>query len=289
MKSLNIAIADDRQDIRDGLESSITAYLEATHQLQETKPTFYKFPNPMKLLKFLKDDNSRIDLLFLDISFPGYMSGLEALPSIRYLAPLLTIIIITGNNDPAETFQPYQKYKFGYIAKADNLQQTANSVQVILDTIIAEADTFPRKLLEIHSILNKYKPYDTLLREITTGQILYEQYRGSDIDKSAMGLPWCRAFEGIVNLIAEKNDCKTNKLSDTIYNLCNLKQMSNNERDNLFTLKNLRNKICHADQNDKPTDPFRPTQITDVDKFKELFFGSQGYTSGILVKLLSFL
>ena len=71
------------------------------------------------------------DLVLLDILLPG-LSGLEALPSIRALAPGVPVVIVSGTTDEERARQALARGAFDYIVKPVDLRYLAETVEVAL-------------------------------------------------------------------------------------------------------------------------------------------------------------
>ena len=71
------------------------------------------------------------DLVLLDILLPG-LSGLEALPSIRALAPDVPVIMVSGTTDEERARQALARGAFDYIVKPVDLRYLAETVEVAL-------------------------------------------------------------------------------------------------------------------------------------------------------------
>jgi len=71
------------------------------------------------------------DLVLLDILLPG-LSGLEALPSIRALAPDVPVIMVSGTTDEERARQALARGAFDYIVKPVDLRYLAETVELAL-------------------------------------------------------------------------------------------------------------------------------------------------------------
>ena len=71
------------------------------------------------------------DLVLLDILLPG-LSGLEALPSIRALAPGVPVVMVSGTTDEERARQALARGAFDYIVKPVDLRYLAETVEVAL-------------------------------------------------------------------------------------------------------------------------------------------------------------
>lgn len=73
------------------------------------------------------------DLVLLDILMPG-LSGLEALPSIRALAPGVPVIMVSGTTDEELARQALAHGAFDYVVKPVDLPYLAETVELALAT-----------------------------------------------------------------------------------------------------------------------------------------------------------
>jgi CheY-like chemotaxis protein len=70
------------------------------------------------------------DAIFLDIRMPG-LSGLDALPAIRALAPQAKVVMLSGLADEATVKQTFARGAFDYIAKPVDFKHLARTVETI--------------------------------------------------------------------------------------------------------------------------------------------------------------
>ena len=71
------------------------------------------------------------DLILLDILMPG-LSGLEALPSIRALAPGVPVVMVSGTPDEALARETLAHGAFDYVVKPVDLHYLAQTVELAL-------------------------------------------------------------------------------------------------------------------------------------------------------------
>jgi len=302
MDELRIAIADDEQQILDSVKIALGESF--SDKKLEVKP----FKTLDKLIKFLKDDSSRIDLLLLDCFFPTGMTGLQALPIIRKYAQGLPIIMLTSNDNPAD-FKPYHKYKFKYLAKADTIEHTQASLQINIEEALAEKNKFQDLRKEVSYALTNWNPPSNIINTVATGQLLFNEYGMSQpgMDLAFIGTCWGRTFEAAVKAVVKADRSST--LSDDLRMLISKTNAPKEFKDILYQLKNLRNYFSHeevknigeindlkakfsiektakilssVDEKDREQLPTKKEIIT----YRKLFLGESGYTNGMLVKLL---
>ena len=70
------------------------------------------------------------DAIFLDIEMPG-LSGLEALPAIRALAPDAKVVMVSGVHDEAVARQTLARGAFDYMVKPPDLMYLARTLDTI--------------------------------------------------------------------------------------------------------------------------------------------------------------
>jgi CheY-like chemotaxis protein len=285
MTELRIAIADDEKDIRDGLENSLTA------SRTDLKLDFKKFPDIVKLIRYLNDniktykgdENRSIDLLLLDVDFNGSNDGVTFLPDIRKLAPTLPIIILTGQENGFDFFQPYQKYQFSFIQKGPNFDIMNNTLQIYIDKAVHEKNKYPTLRQEIAYAFRNFNLEDKDINTIATGFHIYKQYP-KEMDSSAIIICWSKFYEGFIRHILEKSQVTlSNTLSDNLATLCKGTPLGADRqaKDGLYKLKDLRNKTAHPIET--------PITYEDAVLFRELFFGKEGYTNGLIGKLAQYM
>jgi DNA-binding NarL/FixJ family response regulator len=79
------------------------------------------------LAALLKQEPPQV--LLLDVELPG-MSGIDALASIRELAPSTTIVIITVFEDDDKIFRAISAGATGYLLKTSNVEDIASAIRI---------------------------------------------------------------------------------------------------------------------------------------------------------------
>lgn len=73
----------------------------------------------------------RPDACLLDLRFPGQVTGLAAIPTLRKQHPGTAIVILSGVTDPAIAMQVLEAGVAGFIRKDQNITQIAEALDVI--------------------------------------------------------------------------------------------------------------------------------------------------------------
>ncbi len=73
----------------------------------------------------------KFDLVFLDLKMPG-MDGVELLPEIRLLDPVLPVLILTANASLESAIQTMRLGAIGYLMKPIAPEQIVNRVDEII-------------------------------------------------------------------------------------------------------------------------------------------------------------
>lgn len=158
-----VYICDDELPIRKNLEQIVSNQILI---LDSDMGPVQTMDDPEKLLEMQKQDSVPA-IYFLDIDFPGRMSGLELAQKLRQYDPRGFIVFITAHNDLAfETFR-LRLEALDYIVKGDRTAMTGR-VQKCLESI--------RERMEAQrpgqGIYCTVKILDTV-RHIPTDSILY--------------------------------------------------------------------------------------------------------------------
>lgn len=125
-----VYICDDELPIRKNLEQIVSNQILI---LDSDMGPVQTMDDPEKLLEMQKQDSVPA-IYFLDIDFPGKMSGLELAQKLRQYDPRGFIVFITAHNDLAfETFR-LRLEALDYIVKGDRTAMTGR-VQKCLESI----------------------------------------------------------------------------------------------------------------------------------------------------------
>ena len=125
-----VYICDDELPIRKNLEQIVSNQILI---LDSDMGPVQTMDDPEKLLEMQKQDSVPA-IYFLDIDFPGRMSGLELAQKLRQYDPRGFIVFITAHNDLAfETFR-LRLEALDYIVKGDRTAMTGR-VQKCLESI----------------------------------------------------------------------------------------------------------------------------------------------------------
>lgn len=134
MSRLVVGVADDINDVHEALNTYIGENLcnvELKH--------FYTVD---RLLDYLDDNNNEtLDMLFLDIVFEGGMTGIEALPIVKDLAPDLPVIVFTGYKEyPGVDEMIENKLAIDYIEKPISKREFILKIKSIHNTVTSIID-----------------------------------------------------------------------------------------------------------------------------------------------------
>ena len=125
-----VYICDDEQAVSALLEKLIG---DQIMMMERDMGPLRAVDNPLSLLE-LQKEGSVPAIYFLDIDFPGYMSGLELAVKLRQYDPRGFIVFITAHNDMMfETFR-YRLEALDYIVKGDAASM-AERVNACLESI----------------------------------------------------------------------------------------------------------------------------------------------------------
>jgi len=88
----------------------------------------------------------RPDLVLLDVRLPG-MSGLDALPRLRALAPAAPIVVMTAHGDLATAVEAVQQGALDYVAKPFDLDQ----IERVIGRAVAQPTALPATPISIQT------------------------------------------------------------------------------------------------------------------------------------------
>lgn len=139
-ENLRIGLADDIPEIHESIKSFLTG--------RGFKYELTSFYDTDSLKDFLWESSEIFDLLLLDVHFGPGESGIEALPTIRDLAPTLPIILLTGETRPdiLGLAAPYDIY---YLSKPVG----ANQIEIAISNAIGGVR---RRKAQVEEALGKY-------------------------------------------------------------------------------------------------------------------------------------
>jgi len=87
------------------------------------------------------------DLILLDLSMPG-MSGLEALPELRRVAPGSEVIVLTASGTEENLMRAIRGGASGYLLKTESPQRIAEFLRGVVNGEAALSGSIARRLLE---------------------------------------------------------------------------------------------------------------------------------------------
>ncbi|MBI1248096.1 response regulator [bacterium] len=94
-------------------------------------------------LDLLKE--SRPDLMFLDVRLPG-MSGLEALPKVKEIAPGTPVVLITAFGDLEVAVEAVRQGTFDYLVKPFSVEDIRSVIDRALTTQVEEVEVRPENV-----------------------------------------------------------------------------------------------------------------------------------------------
>jgi DNA-binding NarL/FixJ family response regulator len=187
----HVLIADDHPLVRRALAEAIVETLPASVRVTEAG-TFAETSDALR--------TGSIDLLLLDLSMPG-MSGFTGLASLRATFPVVPVVVVSANEEPAAMRQSMELGVSGYVPKSTPLPVIGEAVETVLgggvwfpeaaeagraelshrDLAARMAELTPQQLrvllLLTHGKLNKQIAYEMALTEATVKAHLSQIFR----------------------------------------------------------------------------------------------------------------
>jgi DNA-binding NarL/FixJ family response regulator len=121
MKTINIAIVEDNQDIRTGLVELLNASPELTCK--------YEFSNAEDAVHRLPE--LQVDVVLMDINLPG-ISGIEALQLLKDKCDNTLFVMLTVYEDDDNIFKSLEAGASGYLLKNTPAEKIIESIKEVV-------------------------------------------------------------------------------------------------------------------------------------------------------------
>ncbi len=121
-QELNILIADDHIDVRNGIR----------HMLQNQHVynfNFFEATDGTEVFDVIKEN--KIDVILLDISMPN-MTGLEAIKELKYLKNQIPVIILSMHKEVSFIKRAYLNGALSYLLKTSNQDEIVLAIRTVL-------------------------------------------------------------------------------------------------------------------------------------------------------------
>ena len=189
---IKILIADDHAVVRQGLKQIITD--EADMEVVGEAET------GAQVLQFVAAD--QLDVVILDITMPGGKSGLDLLPEIKQLRPLIKILILSMHAEEQFAVRALKSGASGYITKQSAPTELVRAIRKVqsggkyLSQSIAEQLAFFYSDDANKPLHEKLSDREfQVLRMIATGQTLREIADELNISEKTVGTYRMRILE----------------------------------------------------------------------------------------------
>lgn len=121
-QELNLLIADDNLDVRNGIKLMLNNQkVYDFHMFEAT--------DGIEVLEVIK--NQKIDVILLDISMPN-MTGLEAIKEFKYLKEQIPVIILSMHNEVSFIKKAYLNGALSYLLKTSNQDEIVLAIKTVL-------------------------------------------------------------------------------------------------------------------------------------------------------------
>lgn len=121
MVPINIWIVEDDAGYRRNLQRS----LGREHHITCSRV----FPSCIEFLEAIETD-THPDLVLMDLGLPG-MGGVEGIQQLKAIAPDVTVIVLTVNEDKEKVMQSLDAGAAGYLLKSSTTRQIVNGLQQV--------------------------------------------------------------------------------------------------------------------------------------------------------------
>jgi DNA-binding NarL/FixJ family response regulator len=156
-KPLNIAIIEDQDEIRAGLQVLI-----------DSAPPYRcsgAFPNMESAIRHFEREVP--DVALIDIGLPG-MSGIEGTRILKQRYPALQVIILTVYDDDERIFQALCAGAFGYLLKNTSAARLIESIHEIAE---GGAPVSPEIARRVILLFQKIRPRESAPHELTPHEL----------------------------------------------------------------------------------------------------------------------
>ncbi|MDF7801679.1 response regulator transcription factor [Pontiellaceae bacterium B1224] len=156
MKQIRIMLVEDSPEFRDVIAFGLSD--EPDMKIEQ------QFNTADAAVRSLENAPSSTipDLILLDLNLPG-ISGLEAIPRFRILAPKTEIIILTESEREADVLSAISSGAVGYLLKESSLDQITEGIRTVMDGGASLDPVMARYLLNNQSRYNLQKDGTTQL------------------------------------------------------------------------------------------------------------------------------
>lgn len=129
---LRIALCDDEVDVRDTLRIHLEKLLD-----ENTEEIVYEFSSGINAVRWLKNHQGEVDLLFLDVEMPR-LNGMGTARKIREFDKNIIIVFVTGYSD--YVFDGYSVGAIDYIMKPVSTKRLMEFIKRVRELISNERD-----------------------------------------------------------------------------------------------------------------------------------------------------
>ena len=174
---IQIAIVDDQELMRDGLERILSTY-EAIRVVATGK-------NGLEALEICK--NNKIDVLLLDIRMPE-MNGVETVKELKASGSTTKVVMLTTFEDEEYILQAMAYGASGYLFKDIPYDKLAECVKEVYEgrLIMPQkvAEVLAKNLYSAEAQKKKENPYDFTERELQVAEMIKDGFNNKQIAKT---------------------------------------------------------------------------------------------------------
>lgn len=176
-KTLLVAIADDEAMIRDVLKERLALLWEMDKNEKEpifegfSELKFKEYQDTFSLERDLALNENEVDILILDNYFQGSQTGIEVLPRIRAIEPIMPIILLTSEQTHKEIKKAEKYIGNNYVYKG--VTEGANTSFIIcVSNIVRSLRDREKRIEKRKAKLEELKQLYTFSEEEKNGKII---------------------------------------------------------------------------------------------------------------------
>lgn len=124
LKKIKVISVEDNESHR----KMIKEFLRNNNDIELVK----EFVSAESLLKYLnKNEGKSIDVILLDLSLPGSIQGIEAIPKILSIDKNINIVVLTAVEDDLQVLKALREGANGYVLKDNTQDELIETIKIV--------------------------------------------------------------------------------------------------------------------------------------------------------------